>query len=130
MARNFPASQFVHTDDAASAHVPARQVLHVASEVAVVAALNFPAAHCAQEVMLPLDHAPVPHGVHCNAPKTTPVAEPAGHTSHVDAPLAAAKRFAVQSEHADSAVAPILALALPVAHAEHVAEDTAPEAVL
>jgi hypothetical protein len=58
----------------------------VASDVAPDAVLNFPAAHSVHEVVDPLDHEPVPHSEHVEAPVATPVKEPAGQVPHVDAP--------------------------------------------
>ncbi len=58
----------------------------MASEVAPEAVLNFPAAHCVQSVVVPLDHEPVPHDEHVEAPVATPVKEPAGHAPHVVKP--------------------------------------------
>ncbi len=50
----------------------------MASEVAPDAVLNFPAAHSVQNVVVPLDHEPVPHNEHVEAPVPSS-ADPAAH---------------------------------------------------
>ncbi len=129
--RNEPAGQSVHTDaPVVVMKRPVAQGWHVDSVVAPVAALNFPAAHSVHNVVEPLDHAPVPHDEHVDAPVATPVKEPAGHAPHVVKPEVAVNWFDGHETQVDSALAPMAALALPAAHAVHVSTVLAPVAVL
>ncbi len=129
--RNVPATQSAHTDaPVVATYRPAAHDWHVASAEAPDAVLNFPAAHSVHDVVDPLDHEPVPHWEHVEAPVATPVKEPAGHASHVEKPADAENLFAAHATQADSAVAPTVALAFPAAHAKHVPIALAPVAVL
>ena len=48
----------------AADHEPGAQLTQVAIEVALVAALKVPAAHCVQAPASELDHVPAAHAVH------------------------------------------------------------------